>query len=262
MSLIFESPPLLDERQSTKLFNYLFILSQCFGILAVFGVAIWMGAFEDGGFSWSENPSKQFHYHPTFMVIAVIFLQGESILVYRVFRNERKRFVKLLHLSTHSVALLLVLIALKAVWDSHDLHKNSQGEDDPLPNLVSLHSWIGISSVIFYFLQFGAGFLSFFWPGLSQDFRRAILPFHQLGGLLILFACTVTALLGISEYAAWHHGCWTVGKELCGRQLLSNLLGFSLIGFSACVFLLIANPRWKRRPLPEEECLNSLVDEE
>ncbi|CAK5076974.1 unnamed protein product [Meloidogyne enterolobii] len=112
MSLIFESPPLLDERQSTKLFNYLFILSQCFGILAVFGVAIWMGAFEDGGFSWSENPSKQFHYHPTFMVIAVIFLQGESI-------NERKRFVKLLHLSTHSVALLLVLIALKAVWDSH-----------------------------------------------------------------------------------------------------------------------------------------------
>ncbi|CAK5085828.1 unnamed protein product [Meloidogyne enterolobii] len=247
MSLIFESPPLLDERQSTKLFNYLFILSQCFGILAVFGVAIWMGAFEDGGFSWSENPSKQFHYHPT-----------------------------LLHLSTHSVALLLVLIALKAVWDSHDLHKNSQGEDDPLPNLVSLHSWIGISSVIFYFLQvyflplyfylifkkFGAGFLSFFWPGLSQDFRRAILPFHQLGGLLILFACTVTALLGISEYAAWHHGCWTVGKELCGRQLLSNLLGFSLIGFSACVFLLIANPRWKRRPLPEEECLNSLVDEE
>uniref|UniRef100_A0A915LRS6 Cytochrome b561 domain-containing protein n=1 Tax=Meloidogyne javanica TaxID=6303 RepID=A0A915LRS6_MELJA len=107
------------------------------------------------------------------------------------YRNERKRFVKLLHLSTHSVALLLVLIALKAVWDSH-----------------------------------------------------------------------VTALLGISEYAAWHHSCWTVGKELCGRQLLSNLLGFSLVGFSACIFLLIANPRWKRRPLPEEECLNSLVDEE
>ncbi|KAF7636411.1 hypothetical protein Mgra_00004196 [Meloidogyne graminicola] len=205
MTLLFESPQLLDERQSTKFFNYIFIISQCFGIFAVFGVAVWMGAFEDGGFSWSENPSKQFNYHPTFMVVAIIFLQGESILVYRVFRNERKKFTKLLHMSTHSIALLLVLISLKAVWDSHDLHRDSNGELNPLPNLISLHSWIGISSVIFYFIQFGAGFLTFFWPSLSQDLRRAILPFHQLGGLLILFFCTITALMGISEYSAWHH---------------------------------------------------------
>jgi hypothetical protein len=65
MSLIFESPPLLDEQQSAKLFNWLFILSQCFGICAVLSVAVWMGAFEDGGFAWADDPIKQFHYHPT-----------------------------------------------------------------------------------------------------------------------------------------------------------------------------------------------------
>jgi hypothetical protein len=70
MSLIFEfSPIFLDERQSTKLFNYIFIISQCFGIFAVFGVIIWMGTFEDGGFAWNEDPSKQFHYHPTVLTL-------------------------------------------------------------------------------------------------------------------------------------------------------------------------------------------------
>jgi hypothetical protein len=63
--LIFESEPLLDDYQSAKLFNCLFVLSQCFGICAVLSVAIWMGSFEDGGFAWSEQPAKQFHYHPT-----------------------------------------------------------------------------------------------------------------------------------------------------------------------------------------------------
>jgi hypothetical protein len=111
--------------------------------------------------------------------------------------------------------------------------------------------------------------------------RKAMLPFHQLAGLLIFLGCTATALLGISEYVAWHHrsvnqqivsliinqfllneSCWTQGRQLCGRQLLSNVLGLSLIGFCASVSILVLNPRWKRRPLPEEECLSSLVDEE
>jgi hypothetical protein len=65
MSLLLESPNLLDELQSAKFFNGLFVLSQCFGICAVVSVAVWMGAYEDGGFAWSEDPVKQFHYHPT-----------------------------------------------------------------------------------------------------------------------------------------------------------------------------------------------------
>jgi hypothetical protein len=53
--------------------------------------------------------------------------------------------------------------------------------------------------------QFAGGFLTFFWPGLSLPLRKAFLPYHQLVGLLIFLGSTGTALLGISEYAAWHH---------------------------------------------------------
>ena len=49
------------------------------GIGAILLMAIWMGAYEDGGFAWSDDPEKQFHYHPTFMAIGLIFLQGEAM---------------------------------------------------------------------------------------------------------------------------------------------------------------------------------------
>ena len=44
-------------------------------------------------------------------------------LVYRLFRGERKKKLKLLHMSTMLTALVLTIIALKAAFDSHDLHK-------------------------------------------------------------------------------------------------------------------------------------------
>ncbi|PIO65286.1 hypothetical protein TELCIR_13055, partial [Teladorsagia circumcincta] len=40
------------------------------GGLAILLVAIWMGGYEDG-FSWSEDPEREFHYHPTFMVMGM-----------------------------------------------------------------------------------------------------------------------------------------------------------------------------------------------
>ncbi|KAK6061544.1 hypothetical protein COOONC_00794 [Cooperia oncophora] len=75
------------------------------------------------------------------------------MLVYRVFRNERKKFSKTLHVCLHSMVLVFMIIALKAVWDSHDLHRDALGQLDPLPNLISLHSWIGLSVVISFCIQ-------------------------------------------------------------------------------------------------------------
>lgn len=45
-----------------------------------------------------------------------------------------------------------MIIALKAVWDSHDYHRKD-GELDPIPNLYSFHSWVGITVVTTYCIQ-------------------------------------------------------------------------------------------------------------
>ena len=69
------------------------------------------------------------------------------MLVYRVLRNTKKYYLKLIHAATMIVAFVLAVVALKAVFDSHNL------PDPPLANLYSLHSWIGISAVALFAFQ-------------------------------------------------------------------------------------------------------------
>ena len=50
-------------------------------------------------------------------------------------------------------ALFLTVIGLKAVFDSHNLKKGPDGKPAPIANLYSLHSWMGIITVILFALQ-------------------------------------------------------------------------------------------------------------
>ncbi|VDM99659.1 unnamed protein product [Thelazia callipaeda] len=261
MFLLQETFRVLNDQQSTRLFNMIFAASQLFGAFAVLLVIIWISGFEDG-FAWGSNPELQFHYHPTFMVMGIIFLASEAILVYRVFRHEPKRFCKLLHLTLHTMVLIFIVVSLKAVFDSHNNHKNEEGESDPLPNLYSLHSWVGMTAALAFFLQYVLGFTTFFFPGWSASMRQLALPFHQAFGVIIICFVAITAVMGISEHAAWRHKCWTIEHKLCGEQFISTLLGISILLFIMCVVIIILNPRWRRHPLPEEESLHRLTSTE
>uniref|UniRef100_A0A915D4I7 Cytochrome b561 domain-containing protein n=1 Tax=Ditylenchus dipsaci TaxID=166011 RepID=A0A915D4I7_9BILA len=242
MSLIFESYRILSDHQSHKLFNGVFAVSQIFGISALISVAFWMGI---------SLPSHIYGNGHDFSVWRSRFgVQSVS--------DERKRFTKLLHMTLHSIAFIFSLVALKAVFDSHDYNRDASGQLSPIPNLYSLHSWIGISFYVFYLLQYVGGFTTFFFPGMSSEMRKFFLPFHQLFGLLIMVGFTATALMGISERAAWKHTCWTKDKQLCGEQVLANFFGVCLVGYTSSIVMLIMNPRWKRQPLPEEECLQPI----
>jgi Eukaryotic cytochrome b561 len=67
--------------------------------------------------------------------------------MFRNMRYQRKKQLKLLHAGSHVLTFVLTVIALVAVFDSHNLAV------PPIPNLYTLHSWIGLTAVIMFCSQ-------------------------------------------------------------------------------------------------------------
>ncbi len=94
----------------------------------------------------------------------------KAILAYRVFAGVKKIYVKILHACLLALSLILSSVGLKAVFDSHNR------ADPPKDNLYSIHSWIGLTAVVLFGLQWICGFVAFLFPTLSQTIRKAYMP--------------------------------------------------------------------------------------
>ncbi|XP_028355507.1 transmembrane ascorbate-dependent reductase CYB561 isoform X1 [Physeter macrocephalus] len=121
---------------------YYVAFSQLLGLAVVATTGTWLGVYR-GGIAWES--ALQFNVHPLCMIIGLVFLQGDALLVYRVFRNEAKRTTKVLHGLLHVFAFVIALVGLVAVFDYH----RKEGYAD----LYSLHSWCGILVFVLFFVQ-------------------------------------------------------------------------------------------------------------
>ena len=65
--------------------------------------------------------------------------------MYRLFRNQEKFVVKLVHMTIQSVAVIYTVLGVMAVFDFHNKSK--------IPNAYSLHSWLGLGAVCLFCCQ-------------------------------------------------------------------------------------------------------------
>lgn len=75
------------------------------------------------------------------------YLFFSAILHYRTFQNNTKRKLKNQHALIHGCILILIVLAGFAVFVSH------QFASPPIPHLYSLHSWVGVTTVVMFLAQ-------------------------------------------------------------------------------------------------------------
>ncbi|VDO73337.1 unnamed protein product [Schistosoma margrebowiei] len=157
-----------------------------------------------------------------------------TILVYRVFRSFRKLPIKILHAVLHILAFLFGVLGIKAVFDMHNALL--------IPNLYSLHSWLGITAIIVFGLQWVAGLIGFLVPQTPQIARSKLLPIHvTLGSFLYLLVIAV-CISGITEKNFFSK----TYPVLKAGELIGNLLGVVLVIFCGLIFYLTQNPNYRR----------------
>lgn len=219
------------------------VIVQILSFISMILVGVWTGN-QLGGFSWQSNPAKEFNYHPFFVIIFICFY-GNGMLVYRVSQSISKMKLKIIHAVHFMLCFIFIVIALKAVFDSHDLAKV------PKKNMYTLHSWIGLGSAILFSLQLAIGIFMFLMKFYSIYDMKWFSPYHKYFGLTIFTLMIGTCVVGINEKLIFklpNKGNSTEGyQHLPNIAITGNVLGVIIVIQAMYVGYLITNCDYKRR---------------
>ena len=211
------------------------VVALVLAVAATAMVLVWCVHFRGGLALRSHNKQLIFNTHPVLMVLGLVVLAAEAILSYRSLsiivssRDARKE----VHLGLHAVGLALGGVGIYAVFKYH-------AEAD-IPNLYSLHSWIGIATISLYALHWLLAFLTFFFPGASHDTRRSAVPWHALLGLLVFALAVGNAQLGFLEKLTFLQAPPLRLSRYGAEALLVNFTALVVLLLGVAVVLATAN---------------------
>ncbi|KAL2774706.1 plasma membrane ascorbate-dependent reductase CYBRD1 isoform 3, partial [Daubentonia madagascariensis] len=172
------------------------------------------------------------------------------IIVYRLPWTWKcsKFLMKSIHAGLNTVAAILVIISLVAVFENRNARN--------IPHLYSLHGWVGLTAVILYFLQLLLGFFIFLLPWAPLSLRAVFMPIHVYSGLLIFGTVIVTTLMGVTEklfFVLKNPAYSTFPPE----GVFTNTLGLLILVFGALIFWIVTRPQWKRPKEPNSTFLQT-----
>ncbi|NXN99717.1 CYAC3 protein, partial [Rhinopomastus cyanomelas] len=209
------------------------------GLVCVAFVSAWCQHWR-GGFAL-DGSTRTFNWHPVLMVTAMVVLYGAAALVYRLppaWRGPKLPW-KVLHGSLTLVIFILTVLGLVAVFHFH----NTNGT----PNMYSLHSWLGLATVLLFSCQWVVGFSTFLLPWAPTWLRAVYKPLHVFFGSSILVLALASCVSGINEKLFFSLKNGTMEYKLLPPEaVFANTLGLLLVLFGVLVLAALARPSWKR----------------
>ncbi|XP_035532523.1 cytochrome b reductase 1 [Morone saxatilis] len=215
------------------------------GVLSIIFVLRWALHYKEG-LAW-DGGLAEFNWHPVLIVTGFIFLQGIAIIVYRLPWTWKcsKLIMKFIHAGLNLLAFILAVISMVAVFDFHNAAK--------IPNMYSLHSWLGLIAVILYCLQLVLGVVLYLIPITPVSWRAAFMPLHVFSGLLLFGSVIAVALMGITEKLIFGLSNPKY-KDSPPEAIFVNVLGLLLVVFGALILWIATRTSWKR---PSDQILHT-----
>ncbi|XP_026231412.1 cytochrome b reductase 1 [Anabas testudineus] len=231
--------------EGLKLFLVVLSAAVSVGVVSIIFVLRWVLYYKEG-LGW-DGGLPEFNWHPVLMVIGFVFLQGIAIIVYRLPWTWKcsKLMMKFIHAGLNLLAFIFAVISLVAVFDFHNAAK--------IPNMYSLHSWLGLVAVILYCLQLVLGVGMFLIPVTPASRRALFMPLHVYSGLLLFTSVIAVALMGITEKLIFGLSDPKY-KDSPPEAIFVNVLGVLLVVFGALILWIATRPSWKR---PIDQILNT-----
>ncbi|KAM9380326.1 plasma membrane ascorbate-dependent reductase CYBRD1 [Phaethornis superciliosus] len=230
-------------------FLSLLVSALLFGFVSVVFSLVWVFRYREG-LSW-DGSAAEFNWHPVLIITGFVFIQGIAIIVYRLPWTWKcsKLLMKFIHAGLNTIAMILAIVSMVAVFDFHNARN--------IPNMYSLHSWVGLAAVIFYSLQLVLGFAVFLLPFAPVSLRAALMPIHVYLGLTIFATVIATALMGITEKLIFslQKPAYSASPP---EATFVNCLGLLLVIFGALVLWMASRPHWKRPPEVNAEVLRPM----
>ncbi|KAJ0057262.1 hypothetical protein NL108_002182 [Boleophthalmus pectinirostris] len=228
----------------THIFYFFYGFCLCLSLLCALFVVIWNLHWR-GGFAWDRS-LLHFNWHPVLMVSGLVILYGNAAVVYRIpfTWKQRKLVCKLVHAGMMFVALLLSILGLSAVFDFH------RGFN--IPHMYSLHSWVGISTVLLFASQWILGSIGFLLPCSPPWMRSFLKPVHIWMGRIILVFSLASCISGINEklLLTLNGISAALYNALPVEAVFVNFLGILIMAFGMAIFGILFVKKWQR---PEDE---------
>ncbi|KAJ6225754.1 hypothetical protein RDWZM_004299 [Blomia tropicalis] len=198
-----EDEPLYPQSSACSrcIFGFLWCVAQIGLWASVIMLVYWMLKF-DRGFAFQNDKRKMFNLHAFLMLTGFIFVNGQSMLIYKTYMCCKKIYNKICHAIFFVLSISLVSFGMLVGIQAQ--HMVTSTDETPV-HFYSLHSWIGLVTCGLFALQFFFGFITFLvllcCERGTANYRQRFLPVHVTFGMIIFLLATATCLSGLLQTA-------------------------------------------------------------